>query len=110
VTVVPSEETKWRAEFTYGASQSDIAIKTPTGGKTLYVEGMIITPTAAGALLKIFDNTNATGNIIFQGQPPLGSIPIMFPRPMKLSAVNNVLRYSTGSAAAGDVTVWGYEV
>lgn len=104
------EQTVWKTAFSYTASQTDITIFTPTGGKRFVVCGIIITPTAAGALLKIYDNTNAAGNMIYQGQPPLGSIVIAFPTPMPSAAVNNVLRYSTGATATGDVTCWGYEV
>jgi len=99
----------WKTHFTYGASASDVAIHTPAGGKTVYVEGLIITPTAAGALLKIYDNSNADANAIYVGQPPLGSIVITPARPIPLAAANNVLRYATGTAAAGDVVAWGYE-
>jgi len=68
------------------------------------------TSTTAGALLKIYDNTNAATNMIYQGQPPLGSIVIPFPTPIPSAAINQVLRYSTGATATGDVTAWGYEV
>ena len=103
VLVTSSSSGFWKTHFTYGASASDVAIHTPAGGKTVYVEGLIITPTAAGALLKIYDNSNADANAIYVGQPPLGSIVITPARPIPLSAANNVLRYATGSAAAGDV-------
>lgn len=110
VMTVPPDQTLWKTAFTYTASQSDITIFTPTGGKRFVVLGLIITPTTAGALLKIYDGTNAAANMIYQGQPPLGSIVIQFATPLPSSAINTLLRYSTGASATGDVSVWGYEI
>lgn len=104
----PSTSGVWKAHVTYGASASDQTIYAPVGGKTVYVEGIIITPTATGALLKIYDNSNADVDMLYCGQPPLGSIVITPARPIPLSAVNNILRYATGSGAAGDIVAWGY--
>jgi hypothetical protein len=104
----PSISQIWRAHVTFGASESDITIYAPPSGKTAYIEGIIITPTAAGSLLKIYDQTNADAHMFYVGQPPLGSIPLLFPRPLALSVANNILRYATGSAAAGDITAFGY--
>lgn len=98
----------WKAHVTFSASLSDQAIFTPPSGKTIFIEGLIITPTAAGALLKIYDQTNADANAIYVGQPPLGSIVITPARPIPLSAINNILRWATGASAAGDITAWGY--
>lgn len=110
VAIVPSEGTRWKAAATFTASQTDIALYTPGSGKRIMLEGLIITPTAAGALIKIYDQTNAGANMLYQGQPPLGSIVITPAKPVPFSAVNNILRYSTGGSAAGDITAWGYEV
>jgi hypothetical protein len=99
----------WKAAVTYSATQTDQTIHAPAGGKTAYVEGLIITVTAVG-VVKIYDQTNASAGMIFQGQPIAGSVVITPARPIPLSAVNNILRYSTGSAATGDITAWGYEV
>lgn len=100
----------WKAGVSYSASLSDQTIFAPPGGKTAYIEGIIITPTAAGALLKIYDHTNASASMIYQGQPPLGSIVITPTRPIPCSAINNVLRWATGASATGDITAWGYYV
>lgn len=99
----------WKSHVTFGASQSDQTIHSPAAGKTTYVEGIIITPTAAGALLKIYDQTNADANSIYVGMPPLGSIVITPTRPIPMSAANNILRFATGTSAAGDITAWGYD-
>jgi hypothetical protein len=114
VAVVPQEDSaQWRAAVTYSASQTDITIRTPSGGKKFVVLGVIIAPTATG-ILKIYDNTNAPANMLFQGTPngtaPNPPIVIMFATPWKSSTANNVLRYSTDVGAAGDITAFGYEV
>jgi len=106
----PLGRTRVRKAFTYGALETATAVWTPAGGKRWVITHMIITPTAAGALLKIFDNTDAAANMIYQGMPPLSTIVIPFPHLCPSGAVNNILRYSTGATAAGDVTLEGYEV
>ncbi|HLW77239.1 MAG TPA: hypothetical protein VKS01_09635, partial [Bryobacteraceae bacterium] len=59
---------------------------------------------------KIYDQTNSAADIIYQGTPPVGGIIVITPpRPIPLSAINNILRYATGSGATGDISAWGYE-
>lgn len=109
VAVVPQEQSaQWRSANTYAASETDIAIKAPTGGKKLVVCGVIVTCTGVG-VLKIFDNSNAAANMLYQGQPAVGTFVIPFATPWRSAAANNVLRYSTGTSAAGDITAYGYE-
>lgn len=105
---LPSLSNIWKAHVTYGASQTDQTIYSPPSGKTVYVEGYIITPTTGGAILKIYDQTDSASTELFDGQPPAASIVVTPSRPIPLSAVNNILRYATGSAAAGDITAWGF--
>ena len=104
------EQTRFKIAATYSASQTDIALFTPTGGKRFVVCSITISPTATG-VVKIFDNATATTTQLFQGTPG-GTTPfaIQFTPPCPSEAVNNVLRYSTGAAATGDITVYGYEV
>ena len=99
----------WRQHVAYTATQTGQAIRTPTSGKQTFVEGIVI-KSSAGGVLKIYDSTNADSNMLFMGT--LGasdSIVITPARPMPLSAVNNVLKYDSGTGAAGDITCWGYE-
>jgi hypothetical protein len=105
----PSITGFWRAKITYSASATDQVIRTPTGGKTTFVEGLIITPTAAGAELRIHDSADANAKYLYHGQPPLGSIVITPSRPIPLTAINAVLYWSTGGSATGTVVAWGYE-
>jgi hypothetical protein len=99
----------WSQHVTFGASASAIAIHTPAAGKTVYVQGIVITPTAAGAILKIFDNADSDTTELYNGQPPATAFTINFTPARPLAAVNNILRYSTGASAAGDFVVWGYD-
>jgi hypothetical protein len=102
-------QTIWKNAATFSASQTDIALRTPGGGKIGFVEGIVITVQTSG-VLKIYDNTNAAANMIYQGTPPAGAcIPITPSRPIPLSAANNILRFSTGSGATGDIACWGYD-
>ena len=94
--------------FSYTADGSG-AVWTPASGKRICVEGLVITPTAAGALLKIYDQTNSATTVLYVGQPPLGSIVIIPAKPWKCAAANNVLSWATGDSATGDVSLWGYE-
>lgn len=97
----------WKDHAAFTASLSDQTIHAPSTGKTLYIEGIIITVSGSG-LLKVYDHV--TGAPIYWGTPPVGAvIPITPSRPIPTSAVNNILRYATGSGAAGDISAWGYE-
>jgi hypothetical protein len=105
----PSPSGFWKYAVSFTASQTAQALHTPASGKTSYIEGFIITQVTSGQV-QIYDNTNASGNLLYQGTPPVGGIACNNPaRPIPLSAVNNVLRYTTGSGATGDITIWGYD-
>lgn len=105
----PSSTGIWKNGVTFSASQTDIALRTPAGGKTAFVEGIVITVQTSG-VLKIYDQTNAAGNMIYQGTPAIGAIITITPsRPIPLSAANNILRYTTGSGATGDISCWGFD-
>lgn len=108
-TPVPSAGTFWSNHVAYTASQSAQAIRTPSSGKTSYVLGLIIAPTGSGTL-EVYDQTaGATADLINGTMPASGVFHIPFNPARPLSAVNNILRYNTGSGSAGDVTAWGYE-
>lgn len=85
-------------------------IYTPSGGKKFVVLGVIVTVTGSG-VLKIYDHTNAAANMLYQGTPAAGAVFVVpFPAPWKSATANNVLKYSTGTGAGGDLTAYGYEV
>lgn len=109
VNNAPTPSGFWKAHNAYTASQTSQVIHTPTSGKTAYVEGFIITATGSGSIT-VYDNSNAAGNIIYQGTPPVGGIVLACPaRPIPMAAVNDVIRYDTGASATGDVVMWGYD-
>lgn len=109
VLPAPSTTGAWKAHVAFTASQTAQAIRTPSGGKTSYIEGFIITQTASGPVT-IFDGTNTSSTILYSGTPPVGACIVVTPaRPIPLAAANNVLQYTTGSAATGDIVAWGYE-
>lgn len=109
-TPVPNAGTFWSNTVTYTASQTDQAIRTPTGGKTSYVQGLIIIPTGAGTL-EISDGNHgtATTDLLNGAMPSSGFLHIAFNPPRPLAAVNDVLRYTSGSGSAGNITAWGHE-
>ena len=102
-------KTPVRKVATFSASQSDIAVWTPTSGKKFIVEMILVSATAAG-ILRIFDNTNSAANTVFLATLSAGETVVFpLPNPHPSSTANNVLRYTTGSVVAGDFTVLGYE-
>ncbi len=102
-------QTAFKAHVAYTASQTAQAIRTPTGGKTTYIEGIIIQSTGAGALT-IYDGSNSSTTIVAAATlSATGNLVITPARPIPLAAANNVLKYDTGTGATGDITVWGYE-
>lgn len=102
-------QTAWKSHVAYTASQTGQTIHAPASGKTVYVEGIVIQSSGAGAIT-VFDNTNSSTTILAAATlSSTGALVITPARPIPLSAVNNVLEYTTGSGAAGDITCWGYE-
>jgi len=102
-------KTPVRQANSFSASQTDIAIWTPTAGKKFLISQIQIYM-SAGGLIKVFDNSNAGGNVIVNLTVATAGIHIIpFYPAHPSSTVNNVLRYSTGTGAVGDLTVLGYE-
>jgi len=113
---VSAGQTPWRTALLTTAGQTAVALHTPAAGKTSYIEGFIIAVSTTG-VVKIFDNTDAAANYLFFGRVGNSAdgaadfnqpIVVTPSRPMPLSAINNVLRYTTVSAIAW-ITIWGYD-
>ena len=105
-----SESAQWRDSKAYTASQTAQAIRTPTGGKKFVVLGVIVTPTGSGPLT-IYDDSDVSTNYLWKGTPSVGaSVVLMFHTPWSSSAINQVLRYTSGAGATGQITAYGYEV
>lgn len=111
--VIVQEAAKFRTRVTkslaISASQTAVAVWTPTSGKAFYVTSMIFCITGSGTFT-LFDNTNTAASILTDGTVPTGIIFTKeFTLPWSSAAANNVLRYTTGTGTAGTLTVHGYE-
>lgn len=99
----------WKSHVAYTASQTAQAIRTPTAGKISFIEGFIITPNGAG-VVTIYDSTDSATTRLYKGTTPIsGPLVFMPARPIPLAAVNDILAYTTGAGATGDIVAWGYE-
>jgi hypothetical protein len=107
----PTPSGFWKIHVTTTAGQTAIALRTPAGGKTMYVEGMAISISAGTGRLAIFDNTDTEANALWSVLTVWAFLnQVVTPsRPIPLAAVNNVLRYTTTTAVVADITVWGYD-
>jgi hypothetical protein len=103
--------TPWRSHLTISAGQTAIALHTPAGGKTAFVEGYVFTLSAGSGVFQLFDNTNTDANTLWGSAAVWAFLnQVVCPAsPIPLSAVGNVLRYTSGTAVVGDITVWGYD-
>ncbi len=92
------------------ASQTASVIWTPTSGKAFYITKIVIALSVGGALT-IFDGTNAAANLVSDGTMPISFSTISFDAwPWASAAVNNVLKYTSGSSITGTLTVHGFEI
>lgn len=109
-TPVPNAKgTFWRQHIAFTASTGATAVHTPAGGKTVYVQGIVITPTGSGNLT-IFDNADSATTELYNGTlPASGVFKIDFVPPVPLAAGGNLLKYLTGVGASGDFVAWGYD-
>lgn len=98
-------------DFSRAASAATaVGIWTPTGGTRFVVRQIILTVTTAG-VLKIFDETDATGRYLYKGTIPIGLHVIEMPEPGFVSgAVNRLLRFSTDGTIVFEASGFGYEV
>ena len=108
---VSAGQTAWKFSATISTASSSTTLHTPAGGKTAYIEGIVIV--VAGTppyTVTVYDNTNAAANTIFAGFPAQGTVVITPARPIPLSAVNNLLRVDVGSGTPNvSISVWGYD-
>jgi hypothetical protein len=95
------------------ASQTAAAIWTPTTGKAFYVTDIEILISVTGNLT-LFDNTNAAANIIVDGVTgawTVGRHSFHFEAwPWASAAINNVLKYTSGTGLTAVLTVHGFEL
>ncbi len=95
---------------TFSASQTNQALWTPASGKKFRIYDISVSCSAAGSIT-LFDNTNSAANLV---TPTIscsanGGMVMDLTKSFLSSAVNNVLKYTTGSGSAGSVVVHGCE-
>lgn len=111
VGIVRNENTRVSKQVALSASQTATALWTPAGGNTFVLAGGFLSVTAAGTF-RIFDNSDAAGNMLMEGtfsagdQIPLAAI---VGQPWESSSADNVLSYTSGTGFAGEITLFGYE-
>ena len=90
------------------ASQTGDAVWTPATGKAFYIRKVVLAVSTAGRIT-LFDQTNSSANIVFDGVVPIGFYTIAFDEPWPSAAVNNILKYTSDSTAVGTITTHGFE-
>lgn len=99
-----------RKSVDFTASQTAQTIWTPQTDKKFAALVWIVSFSAAGALT-VFDGTDdLTGRLFKLHGAANGGMAVPFALPALAAAQNNVMKYTTGSGAAGSLTVYGYEV
>ncbi len=94
---------------TLAAAETGIAIWTPTGSTKFCVTSFTVTATVGG-VLTVYDGTNSATNWLFKGTLQVGVTRLEFAHPWLSAAVNNVLRYTTGTGVTAELQVHGFEV
>jgi hypothetical protein len=101
--------TPWKSHVAFTASLTGQVIRTPTAGKISFIEGFTVQFTGSGALT-IYDQTDSASTRINKGTGAATTLITVCPAtPIPTSAVNNVIYFTTGVGAVGDITMWGYE-
>jgi hypothetical protein len=94
------------------ASQTGGTVWTPTSSKRFNITSVQLTISVAGDLA-IFDNTNSAANLLLNGVAaglPIGRHSLNFQAfPWVSAAINNVLKYTSGSGLVGILTIHGFE-
>lgn len=92
------------------ASGTGVTVWTPTSGKAFYITKVVFIVIASDTF-DLFDNTDSAPNLVASGTMVAASyFTLDFgASPWASSAVNNVLKYTAGSALTGTLTVHGYE-
>ena len=111
-TVRPSETRVTKGSVNIAASTTGGTVWTPAAGKKFVITDLILSPTelAGGGRVTIFDGTNATGNIVWDGYLYMNEHLNFQARPWASSTADNVLKATTDANADVLITVNGYEV
>ncbi len=94
------------------ASQTLASIWTPASGKKFYIDKIILVVTTAGPL-KILDSTATSARTVLDSGAavnwPTGVYIIGFEEPWASDTIDNILKYTSGSALVAQCTVHGHE-
>ena len=94
----------------FAASQTAQALWTPASGKKFVITDLSINFSAAGTLTLYDGETNDAAHRVSKWAAVInGGAEHAYKMPRKSGTADNVLRYTTGTGAAGSLTVWGYE-
>lgn len=97
-------------DFSFTTSQTNTTVWTPTIGKKFVVTDLTIS--SLGSIeVKIFDQTDASGNYVYRGKLINGSnVVISKKTPFISSAINNTLRITSSTNADISGVIDGYEI
>lgn len=104
-------ETMLTVQVAYTASQTAAVVLTPTAGKKVNIVKMIISASGAGTV-KFFDNTDSATTAIgpiYTFAANGGVTEHYGNTPWPSAAINNVIKYTSGTGAAGSVWIMYFE-
>jgi hypothetical protein len=91
------------------ASQTGVALWTPTSSNKIFVTKVIIAVTVAGTLT-IYSASNAAANILFDGTQSTGNREYGFTFPAwRTTSGGDVIKYDSGTGLVAQITIHGYE-
>lgn len=109
VTLTSRSRTRVTKKASLAASLSAQDLWTPTGGARFIVTKVILAITVAGSLA-LYGQTNNEANTVLDGTQAIGNREYDFSGdPWVATAINDVLRWTTGTGITGTLTVHGYE-
>lgn len=108
VSVNNLNRTRFTNSNTLAASETAVAIWSPTSSFKACINSFTLTVTVSG-VITIYDGTNSAANLIYKGTVPVGVWPFQFAQPWVSAAVNNVIRYTTGASVVAELQMHGFE-
>ena len=95
----------------YTASQTAATVLTPTAGKKVVITDYVISATGQGTVY-LFDNTDSATTAITPtlSLPINGGVSKGFKKPWQSSAIDNLIKYTSGANASGSIWLNYYEI
>lgn len=111
VSIFETTQVLIRKAVDFTASQTAQSIWTPASGKKFVITDYEISFSAAGAITVYDGNTdNTTQRVCKWNGAANGGVVHPYKKPFVSSAADNILKYSTGTGAAGSLIFIGYEI